>query len=74
MQSACHRQVQAPDSNKRCNRGEHQAPYMMGRWPDRDAAVDSRYRIWNLDAVEVDGEDRGLVPVPAAAGLYRRGC
>lgn len=47
---------------------------MMGRWPDRDAAVDSRYRIWNLDAVEVDGEDRGLVPVPAAAGLYRRGC
>lgn len=43
---------------------------MMGRWPDRDAHVDSRYRIWNLDAVEV-GEDRGLVPVPAAAGLYR---
>lgn len=44
---------------------------MMGRWPDRDAAVDSRYRIWNLDAVEVNDEDRSQVPVPAAAGLYR---
>lgn len=38
----------------RCNRGEHQAPYMMGRWPDRDVHVDSRYRMrWKLVKIEV---------------------